>query len=88
MRDSAKLRLAQLDAMDVIESLQLRVQAFRGAHPGEPVTWDRIAAARLLPGIPLDSSATPFVLDPATGAITVAPASKLFPLPGQIQAPR
>ena len=88
LRDSATLRLAQLDAMDVIESLQARVEAYRQAHPGEPVTWERLAAARVLPGIPLDSSATPLALDPATGAITVARESKLFPLPGQIQAPR
>jgi hypothetical protein len=88
LRDSAALRLAQLDAMDAIESLQARVQAFREAHPAEPVTWDRLVAGRLIPGVPLDSSGTPFALDPATGAITVATGSKLFPLPGQIQAPR
>jgi hypothetical protein len=88
LRDSAKLRLAQLDAMDVIESLQARVQTFRDAHPGEAVTWDRLVAAGLLPGLPLDSSGTPFALEAATGAITVSGASKLFPLPGQIQAPR
>lgn len=88
LRDSAALRLAQLDAMDVIDSLQGHVQAYRQSHPAEPVTWERLAAAKLLPGIPLDSSRTPFALDPATGAITVARESKLFPLPGQIQAPR
>jgi len=74
--------------MDAIESLQSRVAAFRQAHPGELVTWDRLVAARIIPGVPLDSSRTPFALDPATGAITVARESKLFPLPGQIQAPR
>ena len=88
LRDASGLRLAQLDAMDVIDSLQAQVQAYRQAHPGEPVTWDRLAAARALPGIPLDSSRTPFTLDPATGAITVARESKLFPLPGQLQAGR
>ena len=88
LRDSASLRLSQLDAMDAIESLQSRVAAFRQAHPGELVTWDRLVAARIIPGVPLDSSRTPFALDPATGAITVARESKLFPLPGQIQAPR
>jgi len=88
LRDSAALRLAQLDAMDAIDSLQARVQAYRQAHPGEPVTWERLAAAKLIPGIPLDSSGTPFALDPTTGAVTVARESKLFPLPGQIQAPR
>ena len=88
LRDSAGLRLAQLEAMDAIELLQPRVAAFRQAHPGEPVTWDRLVAARMIPGVPLDSSKTAFALDPATGAITVARESKLFPLPGQIQAPR
>ena len=88
LRDSARLRLAQLDAMDTIDSLQARVQAYRQAHPGEPVTWGRLGAAKLLTGVPLDSSGTPFALDPATGAITVAGESKLFPLPGQIQAGR
>lgn len=88
LRDAAGLRLAQLDAMDAIDSLQAPVQAYRQAHPGEPVTWERLAAAKVIPGIPLDSSRTPFALDPATGAITVARESKLFPLPGQLQAPR
>jgi hypothetical protein len=85
LRDSAGLRLAQLEAMDAIDALQPRVTTFRAAHPGEPVTWDRLVAARLMPGVPLDSSRTAFALDPATGAITVARESKLFPLPGQIQ---
>jgi hypothetical protein len=89
LRDSARLRLAQLDAMDTIEVLEQRVQVFRArVGPAEPATWDRLTAAGLLRGVPLDSSGTPFVLDPATGAITVARESKLFPLPGQIAAPR
>jgi hypothetical protein len=88
LRDSARLRLAQLEAMDAIDVLHARVTAFRAAHPDEPVTWDRLVAARAIPGVPLDSSATPFALDPATGMITVARESKLFPLPGQLQAPR
>jgi len=88
LRDSARLRLAQLEAMDAIDLLQARVTEFRGAHPAEPLTWDRLVATRAIPGVPLDSSGTPFALDPATGAITVARESKLFPLPGQLQAPR
>ncbi len=89
LRDSAKLRLAQLDAMDTIGALAERVEAFRTrAQPGEAVTWERLVAAGLLRGIPLDSSGTPFVLDSPSGAVTVARESKLFPLPGQITAPR
>lgn len=88
LRDSARLRLAQLDAMDEIEALHARVAQFRQQRPGQPVTWQALAASGLLPGVPLDSSGTPFALDPATGYITVARESKLFPLPGQIQPPQ
>lgn len=88
LRDSARLRLTQLDAMDVIDALHLRVDIYRRQHPGAPVTWERLVAAGLLRGIPLDSSGTPFSLDPSTGYITVARESSLFPLPGQIQPPQ
>jgi hypothetical protein len=88
LRGAARLRLTQLDAMDAIDALRPIVERFRQQHPGEPVTWEKLAAARMLPGVPLDSSGTPFLLDPASGYITVARESKLFPLPGQIQAPQ
>ncbi len=83
LRDSATLRLKQLDAMDTIEMLEARVARFRAEHPNAPVTWPALVAARLVPGVPIDSSQVPFVLDPATGRVTVARESKLFPLPGQ-----
>jgi len=88
LRDSARLRLAQLDAMDAIDTLHARVERYREQHPGQPIAWDRLVAAGQLPGIPVDSSGTPFALDPATGYVTVASESKLFPLPGQIQPPQ
>lgn len=71
LRDSATLRLAQLDAMEIMDAWA-RVRRERGGAPP----------------IPLDPSGTPFVVDPATGGITVARDSKLFPLPGQLQPPR
>ncbi len=82
LRDSAGLRLRQLDAMDVIETLQERVAAYQRGHPGEPVTWETLVAARLLTGVPLDSGNVPFVID-SNGRVTVARESPLFPLPGQ-----
>ena len=36
-------------------------------------------SASELPGVPVDTSGTPFTLDPATGAISVAPEATLFP---------
>lgn len=70
LRGSARLRLTQLDAMDVMDA------------------WRRARAAGQRPGLPLDPSGTPFVIDPATGDITVSHDSKLFPLPGQLQPPQ
>lgn len=51
--------------------------------------WRRVRRERgVMPPLPVDPSGTPFVIDPATGDITVARESKLFPLPGQLQQPR
>jgi hypothetical protein len=51
--------------------------------------WKRAKAERgTAPPVPLDPSGTRFAIDPATGDIAVARESKLFPLPGQLQAPR
>ena len=69
LRDSARQRLLQLDAMDVMDA------------------WRRARASGARVGLPLDPSGTPFVLD-ATGDITISRDSKLFPLPGQLQAQR
>jgi hypothetical protein len=74
--------------MDDIDAIEKRVNAFRRAHPGTAVSWEALTAARVLPGVPLDPSGTPFVVDPATGRITVSNASKLFPLPGQLSQPQ
>jgi len=70
LRGAAALRLAQLDAMDVMDA------------------WRRARATGAAPMLPPDPSGTPFVIDPATGDITVARDSRLFPMPGQLQAPR
>ncbi|HET7694651.1 MAG TPA: hypothetical protein VFK57_03015 [Vicinamibacterales bacterium] len=71
LRDSAHLRLTQLDAMEIMDA------------------WSRVRRERgITPPMPLDPTGTPFVIDPATGGITIARESKLFPLPGQLQPPR
>jgi hypothetical protein len=82
LRDSALRRLRQLDTMDVIDALQAQVAGYQRAHPGETVTWQKLVAAGVLPGVPVDSSGTPFVINSA-GRVTIARESSLFPLPGQ-----
>jgi tetratricopeptide (TPR) repeat protein len=82
LREAATLRLRQLDAMDVIEALQGRVATYQRDHPGDPVTWQKLVAARLLTDVPVDSAGVAFVID-SSGRVTVARESPLFPLPGQ-----
>ena len=84
LRDSAQRRLTQLDAMDFMDALEARIHAFQQAHPGIPLTWESLRAGGIVPGVPLDPSGTPYVLDPRTGTMTVSSQSKLFPLPGQL----
>ena len=87
LKQSAALRLAQLDAMDQIDAIGRGADAFRQSHPGLPVTWQALQAAGLQPGVPVDPSGTPYVIDPRTGRVTVSEQSKLFPLPGQQPKP-
>ena len=70
LRDAARLRLGQLDAMDVMDD------------------WRRARERGLRPPVPVDPAGTPFDVDSATGDLVVSPASPLFPMPGQLQAPR
>ena len=77
-----------LEAAGDIEILSMAANGQEAVEQATLHCPDVIVMDLDLPGIPLDSSRTPFVLDPNTGAITVARESGLFPLPGQIQAPR
>lgn len=89
LKQSATLRLAQLDAMDQIDAIERRVNAFRQSRPGIPVTWQALQGAGLLAVVPVDDpSGTPYLLDAQTGRVTVSEHSKLFPLPTQAPTPQ
>jgi tetratricopeptide (TPR) repeat protein len=83
LRDAAEHRLAQLDALDEMDRIKPYIDAYARAFPGQPITWDRLIAARVLRGVPVDPSGTPFDIDPSTGQLSVSVHSKLFPMPGQ-----
>ncbi len=86
LRSNATFRLEQLDALDAIDRLDSIVLAFK-ARTGElPASWDALVAARLLQARPLDPSGSPYVLNPATGGVGLAPDSRLNPLPVGAQA--
>jgi hypothetical protein len=85
LRRDAERRLLQLQALDDIDGLQRIVDdlASRGAtlEPG----WGWLIARRILPGVPVDPSGAPYVLDP-DGRVRLSPGSALFPLPSEPQS--
>ena len=80
LRRSAERSLLQLDALDQIDRLQ-NVSARFPPPAGEPFSWERLIARRVLAGTPVDPTGTPYDIDPANGQIRVAQASPLFPMP-------
>ncbi len=86
LRTSATRALEQIDAMEAIDRLAARVGE-RTVRTGRPPTnWQEMIAAGLLAGVPLDPVGVPYELDPATGEVSVASISPLFPLPTPLAA--
>jgi tetratricopeptide (TPR) repeat protein len=81
LRQTAQLRLMQLDALDQIDDLRRVAAEFVRRTGNQPQSWEQLAGAGLLSGVPVDPTGTPYVLDHATGHISVSGWSKLFPLP-------
>ena len=81
LRTMSQLRLKQLDALDQIDVLKRIVNEFT-ARTGQPArSWQQLAAAGAVRGLPIDPAGTPYALDPATGEVGVGPQSQLWPLP-------
>jgi hypothetical protein len=80
-RNDARRRLRQLDAMDAIDELTRVVALFKQRGGQAPFTWDRLAAAGLLRGVPTDPDGHEFKLGPWTGEVGLGDGSKLAPLP-------
>jgi hypothetical protein len=81
IRRAAERSLAQLDALDVVDQLNAVAGRFAAREGRAAATWDDLVRGERLPGIPLDSTGTPFVLDPQTGRVGLSPESPLWPLP-------
>lgn len=88
LQQDAERRLLQLDALDAIDELQRRVDAFARGAGQPPSGWDSLVRGGVVPGVPLDPSRTPYEL--AQGRVHLAASSPLAPLPEeprQIDAP-
>ena len=81
LRRTAQLRLAQLDALDQIDVLKRIVDDFTKRTGQRAQSWEQLAAAGAVRGLPLDPCRTPYTLDADTGEIGVAQDSDLWPLP-------
>jgi len=79
LRATAALRLRQLDALDQLDGLLRAAQAYEARTGAPPSDWRALVAARLLPGLPVDSAGFPVQL--MNGRIGLHPQSPLGPLP-------
>lgn len=80
LRRNAERSLMQIDALDAIDELARIVQRFP-PPAGESYSWPWLVRRGVLRGVPTDPTGTPFVIDPVTGTVTVAPGSSLSPMP-------
>ncbi len=81
LKSSADRSLAQLDAMDQMDTLAVLIRRYREAAGEAPETWEALRPYGLR-GVPLDPTGTPFVLDTlAPGGVILSPKSSLYPLP-------
>lgn len=84
VRNNAQLKLGQLSALDDIDALALVVRRFAEARGRPAAAWDELVAMRLLAGVPLDPSGTPYELRPdVPGGVALSERSSLSPLPRQ-----
>jgi hypothetical protein len=84
LRQDAERRLLQLQALDDIDSLQRAVDAFVRSSGQPPADWLTLVRARVIRGVPVDPTRTPYELT-AQGRVHLAASSPLAPLP---QEPR
>ena len=81
LRETSRVRLLQLDALDQIDQLRPIADEFARRAGRRATSWSELVNASMLPGIPADPSGTPYVLDAQTGEILVSRSSSLSPLP-------
>lgn len=83
LRQDAERRLLQLRALDEIDALNRIVAAFLQQTSRPAATWDELVRARLVPGVMVDPTGTPYEL--AQGGVHLSPGSPLWPLPDEPQ---
>ena len=81
IRQAAARALSQVDAMDLIDAVQARVEAYYATRGTYPTSWRDLVNAGYVRAIPLDPGNTPLVYDADSHTVRLAETSPLFPLP-------
>jgi tetratricopeptide (TPR) repeat protein len=83
IRRAAERTLAQLDALDRIDAATDAVAKYRERVGHAPTGWTDLIGAGFLPGVPVDPTGVPFLIDSTAGpaVVTLSPESSLAPLP-------
>jgi tetratricopeptide (TPR) repeat protein len=81
LRTAAESRLAQLDALDQIDQLNTVVWRYEARVGRFPKTWQELAYAGVLRGIPVDPAGVPYVIDGTNEEVQLSQKSPLWPLP-------
>src|SRR5262249_39174509 len=80
LKKDAERRLAQLRALDDIDTLQRAVDAAKARSADLPLDWAALVRARVLRGVPADPSGFPSALS-SDGRVMLSLSSPLLPLP-------
>jgi hypothetical protein len=87
LRNLAAMRIAQFDAMDAIDALNVSVWRF-AARNGRPAqAWEELIAAGVLRRLPADPAGVPYVLDVVNEDVRLSEKSPLWPLPTGLDSP-
>ena len=79
-RNAARTKLQQLDAIEVIERLQQKVDAVVRRMDAQVTDWGPLISSGTIPGVPLDPAGVPYELS-SSSRVQMSSRSPLFPLP-------
>lgn len=85
LRNEAITRLAQFDALDVIDQLNIELWRYMARAGRLPQSWDELVRARVLRAVPLDPAGVPYEIDPVNEDVSVSQQSPLWPMPDRFK---
>lgn len=88
MRKNAQHRLEQLDLLDLIDALNLRLARYEQETGHRATDWAPLLERKWIRAIPADQDGKPLVIDATTGRATVDRESKYYPMPNEPEPAR